>query len=55
VSATWERKEHARLEKLELIKEQVESGSLVIRRMTPVEREANPPRPRSEKRMGWKP
>jgi hypothetical protein len=45
VSTHWERKERAREEKLKLIDEQVEDGSLVIRPMTPAEREANPVRP----------
>ena len=38
MSTHWERKERAREEKLKLIDEQVESGSLVIRAMTPAER-----------------
>jgi hypothetical protein len=45
VSTHWERKERAREEKLKLIDEQVESGSLVIRPMTAAERKANPVRP----------
>jgi anti-sigma28 factor (negative regulator of flagellin synthesis) len=45
-----ERNEARRKEKLEQIKEQVEDGSLVIRKMTPKERAANPPRPRPAKR-----
>jgi anti-sigma28 factor (negative regulator of flagellin synthesis) len=52
MSSAWERKERAREEKLKEIKEQVEEGNLVIRKMTPEEREANPPRPPSEKRKG---
>jgi signal recognition particle GTPase len=50
VSTPWERKERARAERLKLIDEQVESGSLVIRSMTKAERDANPPRPPREKR-----
>jgi hypothetical protein len=40
-----ERAEEKRLEKLELVREQVESGSLVIRTMTDEERQRYPPRP----------
>lgn len=49
MSTQWERKEQARREKLEMIEEQVEDGSLVIRPMTKEERAANPPRPPREK------
>ena len=42
-----QRAEQRRKEKLAQIQEQVEDGSLVIRQMTPEERKANPPRPRS--------
>ena len=49
MSTSWERRARAREEKLKLVEEQVESGSLVIRRMTPAEREANPVRPPREK------
>ena len=48
MSTQWERRERAREEKLKQIEEQVESGSLVIREMTPEEREANPPKPPRE-------
>ena len=44
-----DRAEAKRQEKLDLIKEQVEEGSLVIRKMTAKERKANPPRPRPER------
>ena len=40
-----ERKEEARQQKLEEIKEQVDSGTLVIRPMTKEERKRFPPRP----------
>jgi hypothetical protein len=50
VSTQWERKERARQEKLKLIDEQVEDGSLVIRPMTPDERKANPVRPPKPKK-----
>jgi hypothetical protein len=45
-----ERAEQKRREKLKLIREQVDSGQLTIRRMTSDERAKNPPRPRPEKR-----
>ena len=44
-----DRREQQRLEKLAEVKRQVESGSLVIRKLTDAEREDNPPRPREEK------
>jgi hypothetical protein len=50
MSTPAERKEQARLEKLKLIEEQVESGSLVIRPMTKEERKENPPKPPREKK-----
>jgi hypothetical protein len=45
MKTTRERAEEKRQEKLDLVREQVESGSLVIRRMTEEERERYPPRP----------
>jgi hypothetical protein len=45
-----ERAEEKRKEKLEAIREQVERGELTIRKMTPEERAAQPPRPRQAKR-----
>jgi hypothetical protein len=50
MSASWERRERERAEKLKQIEEQVESGSLIIRPMTPAERAANPPAPPREQR-----
>jgi hypothetical protein len=47
-----ERAEEKRREKLELVREQVESGSLVIRKMTDEERRRYPPRPARPKRFG---
>jgi len=52
MSNTWERQQKAREEKLKAIEEQVEDGSLVIRKMTPAERKANPPKPPREKKPG---
>ncbi len=45
-----ERAEEKRLEKLELVREQVETGQLVIRQMTDEERRRYPPVPRQPKR-----
>jgi hypothetical protein len=50
MSTHSERAERARQEKLKQIDEQVETGSLVIRQMTPAERKANPPQPPRAKR-----
>lgn len=51
VSTQWERQQKAREEKLKNIEEQVADGSLVIRKMTPEERKANPPKPPREKKQ----
>jgi hypothetical protein len=47
---TRERAEEKHEAKLELVREQVENGSLVIRQMTDEERRQNPPRPASPRR-----
>jgi hypothetical protein len=52
MKTTRERAEEKRLAKLEMVKEQVESGSLVIRPMTDEERNKYPPRPAPPKRPG---
>jgi len=52
VKSSWERAEEKRQAKLELIREQVESGSLVIRKMTTEERRQYPHRPAPPKRPG---
>jgi len=44
-----EQQEKRRQEKLKLVQQQVEEGSLVIRKMTPDERKANPPNPEADK------
>jgi hypothetical protein len=44
VRTTRQRAEEQREAKLELVRQQVESGSLVIRQMTEEERRSNPPR-----------
>ncbi len=45
-----ERADEKRAQKLALVREQVKSGSLVIRRMTDEERRRYPPRPAPETR-----
>lgn len=52
MKTTRERAEEKRLEKLDNVREQVESGALVIRQMTDEERRLNPPRPVQPKRFG---
>jgi hypothetical protein len=47
-----ERAEEKREEKLDLVREQVQSGSLKIRQMTDEERRRYPPRPAPAKRPG---
>lgn len=46
-----ERAEEKRQEKLELVREQVENGALVIRQMTEDERRQYPPRPSRSNRL----
>lgn len=52
VKSTRDRAEEKRQEKLELVRQQVESGALVIRQMTAEERARYPPRPPQPKRSG---
>lgn len=52
VKSPRERAEEKREEKLELMREQVQNGSLVIRQMTKEERRRYPRRPVSSKRTG---
>jgi hypothetical protein len=52
MSTPKDRAEEKRQEKLKLMREQVDSGQLKIRKMTPAERKAHPPRPRPEKKRG---
>ena len=49
-----ERAEEKRQEKLNLMKEQIDSGDLKVRKMTAKERKANPPKPRPERGKGTK-
>jgi hypothetical protein len=49
-----QRAEEKRAEKLEVVRQQVKSGSLVIRQMTDEERRRFPPRPaRLKRRVQW--
>jgi hypothetical protein len=52
VKTARERAEEKRAEKLERVREQVESGSLVIRKMTAEERRRYPPLARQPKPTG---
>jgi hypothetical protein len=52
MSAAREPAEQKRQAKLDLVREQVESGSLVIRKMTREERRRYPPRPAQPRRVG---
>jgi hypothetical protein len=52
VQTARERAEAKRAEKLKLVREQVESGSLVIRQMTDEERRRFPRRPPEPRRRG---
>jgi hypothetical protein len=53
VSTPKERAEQKRREKLALIQEQLASGDLTIRKMTPDEREKHPPRQVEPRRKRW--
>jgi len=53
VKSTRERAEEKRQEKLELVREQVESGSLKIRQMTDEERQRYPLVPPRPRRTAW--
>ena len=48
-SPTAKRQQKRREEKLALVREQIEDGSLTIRQMTPEERKKYPPRTKKEK------
>ena len=53
MSSQKERIEQKRREKLALISDQLASGDLTIRQMTPAERKKHPPRPAAPKRKRW--
>ncbi|MGH2953566.1 MAG: hypothetical protein ACRDK9_06030 [Solirubrobacterales bacterium] len=50
MSPTARRQEKRRQEKLDLIKQQVDEGSLTIRKMTPEERAKYPPRAKGDRK-----
>jgi anti-sigma28 factor (negative regulator of flagellin synthesis) len=50
VKTQKERAEEKRQQKLEEMQSQIRDGSLVVRKMTPAERERNAPRPPREKK-----
>ena len=50
VKTQKERAEEKRRQKLAEMQEQIRDGSLVVRKMTPAERERNAPRPPREKK-----
>jgi hypothetical protein len=54
VKSARERAEEKRAEKLESVREQVESGSLVIRKMTDEERRRYPPVDTPPKQTRWR-
>jgi hypothetical protein len=54
VKTARQRAEEKRLAKLDLVREQVSSGSLVIRQMTDEERRRYPPRPSEPKKPRWR-
>jgi hypothetical protein len=47
-----QRAEERRQEKLALVQEQIEAGTLIVRKMTAEERAAHPPRPRPDRGRG---
>jgi hypothetical protein len=49
MSTPKERADQKRLDKLEEVQRQVDSGTLKVRKMTPAERRENPPKPRPER------
>lgn len=52
MSNAKERAEERRQEKLTAVQEQIDDGSLTVRKMTAKERKANPPKPRPERGRG---
>jgi hypothetical protein len=53
VSPSRERAQQKRREKLAMIREQLDSGELTIRQMTPAERKKYPPRPPEPRQKRW--
>jgi hypothetical protein len=54
MKSAYERQQEQKQAKLQEIKQQVEEGTLVVRKMTAKERKENPPRPAKPKRK-WSP
>jgi len=52
MKTTRQRAEERRQEKLAAVQEQIDAGTLTIRRMTVMERAEHPPRPRPEGSRG---
>jgi hypothetical protein len=52
MKTTRQRAEERRQEKLAAVQEQIDAGTLTIRRMTATERAEHPPRPRPESGRG---
>jgi hypothetical protein len=52
MKTTRERAEERRQEKLAAVQEQIDAGTLTVRRMTVMERAEHPPRPRPESGRG---
>ena len=48
MSTSWQRAEERRQAKLADLQQQIEDGTLTVRKMTAEERKVNPPRPRPE-------
>ena len=54
MSTSWERAEERRQAKLADVQQQIEDGTLQVRKMTAKERKANPPKPRPDHGRGRK-
>jgi hypothetical protein len=54
MSTSWERAEERRQAKLADVQQQIEDGTLTVRKMTEKERADNPPKPRPERGRGRK-
>jgi hypothetical protein len=54
MKSSRERAEEKREEKLENVREQLANGKLVVRQMTPEERELYPPRPTPPPKPGFR-
>lgn len=53
VTTQRQRSERRRQEKLVAMQEQIDDGTLTVRKMTAKERAENPPRPRKERRRRY--